>query len=253
MAWIAFGVLLVVAIVAVAVGVTVRSGSFGPSSPMRAGIALAYYTPTPSPTPTETPSPPPIASPVPSGTETAVATIGPPVPTAISPDIALPVLKAKISGVTIKYYSITGSTRSALINGVTTKGPVTCGSADAAGCFHDSFSWSYQTTTDATTQACSVTSVTFKATYTITLPKWAGPARVPRTLAAWWKPVFDHILWHESQHLAIARTYASKIKAAIAGGPCDQAGQNKLIDPISAELEAAQKAFDTSQGPYIFP
>jgi predicted secreted Zn-dependent protease len=246
-ALIAVGALLIVAIVAVAVGFTVRSAAAGLSSPILAGIAVA------TPTPTDTPAPTPTAtaSPVPSASPTAVPTIAPPVPTAINPEIVLPVLKAKISGATIKYYSITGSTEAELISQIMTKGPATCGMSDAAGCFHDSFSWSYTGTTNA--GVCSVTSVSFTAKYTVTLPKWSGPARVSRTLAAWWKTVFDHIAWHEGQHLAIARTYASKMKAAIAAGSCDKSEQNATIAALSSQLEAAQNAFDTSQGPYIFP
>ncbi len=248
-ALVAVAALLIVAIVTVAVGFSVRSAAAGLSSPILAGIAVATPTPTDTPVPTATPTP--TTSPVPSAGATAVPTIAPPVPTAINPEIALPVLKAKFSGATVKYYSITGSTEAELISQMTTKGPASCGLADAAGCFHDSFSWSYTGTTN--TGVCSVTSVTFTATYTITLPKWSGPARVSRTLAAWWKTVFDHIAWHEGQHLAIAKTYASKMKAAIAAGSCDKTEQSAAIAALSSELEAAQNAFDTSQGPYTFP
>lgn len=247
-ALVALVALLIVAIVA-AIGFSVRTAASGLSSPILAGIAVATPTPTDTPIPTATPTA--TASPVPSASATAVPTIAPPVPTAINPEIALPALKAKYSGATVKYYSITGSTEAELISQMTTKGPVACGITDAAGCFLDSFSWSYTGTTKA--GVCSVTSVTFTAKYTVTLPKWSGPARVSRTLAAWWKTVFNHIAWHEGQHLAIAKKYASKMKAALAAGSCDEPTQKAAFDALSSQLEAAQKAFDTSQGPYVFP
>jgi predicted secreted Zn-dependent protease len=83
--------------------------------------------------------------------------------------------------------------------------------------------------------------------YNIILPNWNSPSRVPSALPAWWKTVLDHIVWHESQHLAIARRYAASLKAALLAGPCDNAGSTTAFKSAEAPLEAAQKKFDAQQ------
>jgi predicted secreted Zn-dependent protease len=158
-----------------------------------------------------------------------------------------------IPGVTISYYPITGTTENELISAVLSGGPANCQMADAAACFSDSFKWSYQGVTDAGTSVCSVTKVDFQATYSMIFPEWVGPAHVPPTLATWWRKVMDHFVWHESQHLAIAKSYAVKLQAAIAGGPCDQSGQKALTDPLEAQLQAAQAAFDVQDQSWTWP
>jgi predicted secreted Zn-dependent protease len=97
-----------------------------------------------------------------------------------------------------------------------------------------------------------VSSATLTATYTITLPKWSGPSRVPAALVTWWKDVFGHFVWHEGQHLAIAQSYEPKFRNAILAGPCDQAAQTKIVAQVESKLEAAQAAFDASDS-YTYP
>jgi predicted secreted Zn-dependent protease len=158
-----------------------------------------------------------------------------------------------ISGVAVSYYSITGSTEDALISEVLSSGPTYCKMSDAAACFGDSFKWSYTTTTSPGTSLCSVSNVNFSATYSMIFPKWVGPSRVSAALATWWRKVMDHFVWHESQHLAIAKSYVPKFQAAIVGGPCDKTGQDALINPLSAQLSADQAAFDASDHGWTWP
>jgi hypothetical protein len=61
-----------------------------------------------------------------------------------------------------------------------------------------------------------------------------------------------HFVWHESQHLAIARSYVPQFKAAIMAGPCSQSSQNEIVAAVEAKLEAAQNAFDGTDN-YTFP
>jgi predicted secreted Zn-dependent protease len=158
-----------------------------------------------------------------------------------------------IAGVTVSYYPITGTTEDELVSGVLSGGPANCQMADAAACFSDHFQWTFQGAVDTSTGVCTVTKVDFQATYSMIFPKWVGPAHVLPALATWWRKVMDHFVWHESQHLAIAETYAAKLQDAIAGGPCDQAGQKALTDPLGAQLETAQAAFDTSDRGWTWP
>ena len=76
---------------------------------------------------------------------------------------------------------------------------------------------------------------------------------MPAALVKWWKVLFAHIVWHESQHLAIARGYATKFKTAILAGPCDRAGEAKIVAQVESKLEAAQKAFDASDKGWVYP
>jgi len=76
---------------------------------------------------------------------------------------------------------------------------------------------------------------------------------VSTALAIWWKKVMDHIIWHETQHFIIARNTAAKLTSGIAGGPCDQAGQNKITARLNAQLEADQKAFDAKDRSWTWP
>lgn len=207
----------------------------------------------PTPSLTQTPTPTVTAEPTPSPT-VAAHTWPPSV-------VDLPRFPVSIPGVSVKYYAISGSSNYDLASAMMAKGPTVCGSADAAGCFYPTFSWEYQggvsweyqVGTQPSAGVCAVTSVNFTATYTIYLPQWTGPSRVPAALVAWWKIVLDRIVWHESQHLAIARSYVPKFEEAIMGGPCDQASQHKATAAVETRLEAAQKAFDVQQGSLILP
>ena len=204
-----------------------------------------------TPSVTETSTPTVTAEPTPSPT----TVIGTPQPFGV----VLPHFPDSIPGVSVNYYTISGSSEDDLISAMLAKGPTVCGIADAAACFSSTFSWNdqvewkYQAGTELSAGVCSVTSVNFTATYTINLPQWTGPSRVPAALVAWWKLVFDHIVWHESQHLAIAESYVPKFEQAILGGPCDQPGQGEETSALSAQLEAAQNAFDVQQQSWTWP
>jgi len=158
-----------------------------------------------------------------------------------------------IAGVSVKYYAISGASEDVLISAMAAQGPKACGIARAFACFYHTFTWSYQGKMEPSAGTCSVASVSFTATYTISLPKWTGPSRVPADLVAWWKVVLEHFVWHESQHLAIAESYVPKLKQAIVRGPCDQAGQNKVTNALQAQLDAAQNAFDAQDRSWTWP
>jgi predicted secreted Zn-dependent protease len=118
---------------------------------------------------------------------------------------------------------------------------------DSLACFHDVYEWTYMGSTDSKSGVCKITSVNLVATYTITLPRWSGPAQVPTALVSWWKPVLAHFVWHESQHLAIAQSYFDSLRAAILAGPCTDAGSTAAFKAAQLPLTAAQAAFDAAQ------
>ena len=211
----------------------------------------------PAPTPTATPEPTPTPEPAtPAPTPTAASTADPKPTKYVAPEPAgdaLPAFPVSIPGVSLSYYSVSGSDASALIAGISAKGAAACGISEAAACFHLSYQWTYSGSVDAKTKACRVTGETVTPAYSITLPRWSGPSRVPAALIAWWKLVIDHFVWHESQHLAIARSYMPKLAAAILAGPCDQASQTEIVAGVEADLQAAQNAFDATDRRYAYP
>jgi predicted secreted Zn-dependent protease len=114
-------------------------------------------------------------------------------------------------------------------------------------CFYDSYTWNLTEQTDAASGVCVINSVELTASYTIVFANWTSPARVPTALVPWWKLVMDHFVWHESQHLAIAREYVPKIKAALLNSPCTAAGAKAAAQVVLDDLKAAQNAFDAQQ------
>jgi len=232
----------------VGVGLAFTNQAAQPSSNVPASLVAAQ----PADTPAEillSETPTPTVSPTAEPTSTPVITIAPTAP-AVGPTtkpqsdglVILPAFPVKIPGVSLSYYNISGSDGGALLSAMDTQGAVVCKLSEAAACFDNTFKWTYQGT--ITNGVCRVTKVNFTANYRIILPHWSGPTRVPSPLVSWWKTVFAHIAWHESQHLAIARTYAKKYQQTISAGPCDQAGQNKRTNSLAAQLQAAQAAFD---------
>jgi predicted secreted Zn-dependent protease len=159
--------------------------------------------------------------------------------------VALPSFPVSIPGVSVDRYAVSGSAPQALINGMTSIGSKSCG-LEALACFYDRYSW---TLTGSATSGgtCTVSAVNLTITYNIILPSWTSPSRVPAALPAWWQQVQGHIVWHESQHLAIARSYAESLKKALLNGPCDNAGSTAAFKAAQAPLQAAQNSFDAQQ------
>ena len=203
---------------------------------------------TDSPTPTAEPMNTPVIKPtIAPASPTVAPTVNPP-PNNL---VTRPAFPVSIPGVSLSYYNIAGSDGNTLLSNMNARGAAVCKLSEAAACFYDSFKWTYQGT--SANGACKVSKVNFTAKYSIILPRWNGPARVPAALVTWWRTVFTHIVWHEKQHLAIARTYAEKYPKTILAGPCDQAGQNKLTNSIAAQLRAAQAAFDARDHSWTWP
>ena len=245
--------------------------SVGPVGPDATRTPLVTDTPsssvvTPAPTPTFAP-PDPTAAATRTPARTARPTIAPkpsstPVPTtpAVAPvtaspatTVPLPVISVSIPGSAVEFFPVSGATEFDLISSDLSTAPSYCGGVDSAACFHHTFKWTYMDSVDAQTQVCTVTSVTFTPTYLISLPEWTSPTRVSPALAAWWRKVMDHFVWHESQHLAIAESYVAQLKSAILSGPCSQAGQDLITNPIAAQMDAAQAAFDAQDKSWNWP
>ena len=217
---------------------------------------------TAAPTPRTTPAPVPVATAAPTSaaataptprttpTPTSRATAAPaPVATAAPtapPDdtVALPRFSYSVTGVTVKYLPIAGDTPYALLQADEAASTKAC-KVDSLACFYADYSWSFTGRTDDN-GVFVISSTDLIISYTIILPNWTSPARVPAILVSWWKAVMDHIVWHESQHLAIAREYAPQIKVAMQNARTG-AGSSAATQAVLDDENAAQDAFDAQQ------
>ena len=243
---------LVVSLVVLGIGGSIFLGTASsPATSASAPASLVAVVPagTTSPTPDLDPTSVPSDSPTPAPTITLSPTISPapsekttPVPAYGS--VSLPRFPVSVKGATIVWFRISGDNPGALIASDQAASKVAC-DMDSLACFHDTYKWTSSRSVDPKSGVCKITSVNLSATYTITLPRWSAPTRVPAALVAWWKQVLAHFVWHESQHLAIARRYAASIKAAIMAGPCTNSGL--AAKAALARLTKAQDAFDAAQ------
>lgn len=96
-----------------------------------------------------------------------------------------------------------------------------------------------------------MTGVTSTVSYQATIPQWTSPSEVPAELLAWWQVVLEHIRQHEGQHIRIFADYAADLPARVSGQSCDSWGP--ITNAWSAELSAAQSAFDAQEAAWAFP
>jgi predicted secreted Zn-dependent protease len=160
--------------------------------------------------------------------------------------VALPKFSYPVAGATVKYFSIDGDTPYALLVADEAASTKAC-KADSLACFYPNYEWSLARPVNVASGVCAATSIEMNYSYTIVLPNWTSPARVPAALVAWWKLVMEHIVWHESQHLAIAREYTPKIKAALWSAACTSASFMAAGRAVLDDENAAQDAFDAQQ------
>ena len=200
------------------------TASISPSAPTTPPTLNA---PTAAPTPTPTPEP------------TAAPT---------SDRVARPAFPVSVRGAVIAWFSVTGDSPASLIASLQAAGTAACNLDSSWACFSGTYTYTYTPSTDPKSGVCTITSVDLTPTYTIILPRWSAPDRVPAALVDWWKQVLAQLVWHESQHLAIAQSYAPSIKAAIAAGPCTEAGSKAAAKAAMVPLTAAQDDFDAQQG-----
>jgi predicted secreted Zn-dependent protease len=171
-----------------------------------------------------------------------------------SPLIGLPLLAADVWGAEERYFAINGSTPDELIASAKASVP-----ADPHGMHRVSMAyagptvWQHQPSyvIDPSSGACTMTGLTSTVSYQATIPQWTSPSHVPAELLAWWQVVLEHIRQHEGQHIRIFADFAADLPARVSGQACD--AWTSITDAWSAELEAAQSAFDAQEAAWEFP
>jgi predicted secreted Zn-dependent protease len=178
--------------------------------------------------------------------------------------IRLPSLSVKVSGARIDYFGVTGDTSRELAASIARAGVKACGMIDyewyrgdarPAACVLTRVSDTRQSmhTRTSASGACRITSATITASYTIHMPRWTAPARVPKRLLDWWRKVVDFIADHEAGHVRIGRDYIKKLNARLIGKPCEDV--NSIIRAWATQHAEAQEAYDQSEysGPWPTP
>jgi predicted secreted Zn-dependent protease len=170
--------------------------------------------------------------------------------------VRLPSLSPKVSGATVEFFGITGDTSRELAASVGRGGVKACGLIDyewfrgdarpsACTLTRVSDTRSSIRTATSASGACRVTKATIRASYTIHMPRWTDPDRVPKRLLDWWRRIVDLIATHEGGHVRIGRDYIRRLNARLVGKPCEDV--NSIIRSWVRQHATAQEAFDRSE------
>lgn len=169
--------------------------------------------------------------------------------------VALPRLTTKVPNAEVKYFAISGDTSIELTGSIARGGVKACGAIDyewfrgdarPSACTLTRISDTRQSITTRNSGAsCRITDADIGATYTIYLPRWTSPSRVPNRLLDWWRRIVDFIADHEAGHVRIGRDHIRKLNARLVGKPCDDV--SSIVRTWVAQHAAAQEAFDKSE------
>jgi predicted secreted Zn-dependent protease len=170
--------------------------------------------------------------------------------------VRLPKLSTPIANATVNYFGVTGDTSLELALSVARGGTKACGLIDYEWFSGDArpsaCAITYMTDVDESIRTsvsasgtCRITSARFQSRYVVNMPRWTGPARVPKRLLDWWRRIINFIAVHEGGHVKIGREHIKKLNARLAGKDCTQA--DEIIQAWAKQHSAAQEAFDRSE------
>jgi predicted secreted Zn-dependent protease len=189
------------------------------------------------------------------GKRGAVAIIGGQKPPTEIPDgvetAALPDVDAAIRGATVVYFDVEGTTVADLDEAI--------GNGAMRACGAIRYEWIEG---DPTPAACTVTHFPDFETalrergsgdacrlqsdaevrFTVHLPRWSSPARVPAVLIEWWRETVEFIRVHEAGHVRISLDHTERLDDRLDGARCDDA--EDIIQEWAKDLSEAQEAFD---------
>jgi predicted secreted Zn-dependent protease len=170
--------------------------------------------------------------------------------------VRLPSLTPRVSGARVEFFTISGDTALELASSIGRAAVKACGRIDYEWYRGDSRPSACTLTQVTDTRAsirtaisasgsCRITRSAIKATYTIHMPRWTEPDRVPKRLLDWWRDIVDFIADHEAGHVRIGRDYIRRLNERLTGEPCDDV--NAIIRSWVRQHAAAQEAFDRSE------
>ncbi|HSL75764.1 MAG TPA: DUF922 domain-containing protein [Candidatus Limnocylindrales bacterium] len=169
--------------------------------------------------------------------------------------VALPRLTADVANAEVKYFGISGDTSIELAGSIARGGVKACGAIDyewfrgdarPSACTLTRVSDTRQSITTRNSGAsCRITDANIRASYTIYLPRWTSPSRVPKRLLDWWRKIVDFIADHEAGHVRIGRDHIRKLNARLVGKPCEDV--TSIVRAWVGQHAAAQEAYDMSE------
>ena len=169
--------------------------------------------------------------------------------------VELPRLTAKVSGAEVKYFSISGDTSIELADSIARGGVKACGAIDYEWFRGDARPSACTITRISDTRSsiktssggssCRITDADIRASYTIYLPRWTDPSRVPKRLLDWWRRIVDFIADHEAGHVRIGRDHIRKLNARLVGKRCEDV--SSIVRTWVSQHAAAQEAYDMSE------
>jgi predicted secreted Zn-dependent protease len=168
--------------------------------------------------------------------------------------VALPSLGIDIWNADERYFGVSGSTPDEIVASAMASVPSDpTGAARSTMAYVGPITWDHRPSyvQDAATGACTMTTVASTVAYQATLPRWTSPSSVEPELLAWWHLVLDHIRAHESQHVRIFDGFVAALPAQVIGQPCG--AWDAIIGHWTAEVTAAQSAFDASESHWALP
>jgi predicted secreted Zn-dependent protease len=169
--------------------------------------------------------------------------------------VALPHLSADVPGAEVKYFSISGDTSIELAGSIARGGVKACGEIDYEWFRGDARPSACTLTRVTDTRSsirtsgggasCRITDADIRASYTIYLPRWTSPSRVPKRLLDWWRRIVDFIADHEAGHVRIGRDHIRKLNARLVGKRCEDV--TSIVRTWVSQHAAAQEAYDMSE------
>jgi predicted secreted Zn-dependent protease len=170
--------------------------------------------------------------------------------------VALPTLSARVPGATVRYFSISGDTSVELAESIARGGAKACGTieyewfrgdARPSACTLTRVTDTRQSVqlSNSSSGSCRIRDADIAASYTIYIPRWTEPKRVPKRLLDWWRRIVDFIADHEAGHVRIGRDYIRRLNERLVGKRCDDLGT--IVSNWAREHAAAQEAYDMSE------
>ncbi len=165
----------------------------------------------------------------------------------------LPAISAPVDGAKVLYFGVRGDTVGELFASMARGGLKACGEINyewhegddrPAACAITAFPDTEDAIRERTASngTCTITRASVKARFTIHIPRWTAPKRVPVRLLDWWRDVVDFIRDHEAGHVRISRDFVKKLNARLDGADCGAA--TSTIRKWSRQLTAAHEEYD---------
>jgi hypothetical protein len=166
--------------------------------------------------------------------------------------VPLPDIDASIRGADVDYFEVEGTTVDELMESVGRGALRACGGIDyewldgdntPAACTITAFpdiASELEERTDGDGECRIESNATIR--FTVHLPRWSGPDRVPARMIDWWRETVLFIRDHEAEHVRISLDHAVGLDERLDGAACDAV--DRIVRNWVRILGEAQESFD---------